>query len=118
MQCNPTKNDIHVLLLSSVPFHHSPVPGNPTPPLTPNSSGSSNGSNGGNGGVGIPFASPASDFGGTGMGSTIDTKPPFYNDVKPGKLSSNQGMSICPNIFFSLNSPTRLNFMAHNIGEY
>ena len=38
-----------------VPFnHHSPVPGNPTPPLTPN---------GPVGGVGVPFASPASDHG-------------------------------------------------------
>ena len=88
---NQLKNVYQHCTVFSVPFHHSPVPGNPTPPLTPNSSGSSNGSNGGNGGVGIPFASPASDFGGTGMGSNIDTKPPFYNDVKPGKLSSNQG---------------------------
>ena len=108
IQYNLTKNDIHVLLLSSVPFHHSPVPGNPTPPLTPNSSGSSNGSNGGNGGVGIPFASPASDFGGTGMGSTIDTKPPFYNDVKPGKLSSNQGKFIIPNNFLRLKFTKKL----------
>ena len=77
-----------------VPFHHSPVPGNPTPPLTPNSSGSSSGSNAGNGGVGIPFASPASDFGSAGMGSSMDTKSPFYSDVKPGKLSANQGKNI------------------------
>ena len=34
-----------------MPFQHSPVPGNPTPPLTPN------------GPVGVPFASPASDMG-------------------------------------------------------
>jgi len=40
-----------------LPFHHSPVPGNPTPPLTPNSSG---------GGVGVPFASPASSDAGPG----------------------------------------------------
>lgn len=44
-----------------MPFHHSPVPGNPTPPLTPN------GSNGPNScGVGLPFASPASDHSGMG----------------------------------------------------
>ena len=82
-----------MIFFFAVPFHHSPVPGNPTPPLTPNSSGSSSGSNAGTGNnVGIPFASPASDFGSTGgMGSSVDVKSPFYNDVKPGKLSSNQG---------------------------
>ena len=67
------------------------MPGNPTPPLTPNSSGSSSGSNAGNGGVGLPFASPVSDFGSGSIGSTIDNKSPFYNDLKSGKLSSNQG---------------------------
>ena len=96
-------NVISVIILFmfffSVPFHHSPVPGNPTPPLTPNSSGSSSGSNAGNSGVGIPFASPASDFGSGGMGSTIDTKSPFYNDVKPGKHSSNQGTFTTSDIY-------------------
>ena len=74
-----------------MPFHHSPVPGNPTPPLTPNSSGSSTGSNAGNSGVGLPFASPESDIGGVGMGSSVDAKSPFYGDVKPGKIPSSQG---------------------------
>lgn len=45
-------------------FQHSPVPGNPTPPLTPN---------GGGGCISAPFASPQSEHG----GSNPDTKPNF-----------------------------------------
>ena len=71
---NRAKLDLRLtndFLFLSVPFHHSPVPGNPTPPLTPNSSGSC---------VGLPFASPASDvvMGGgpnpMGCGPGIDSK--------------------------------------------
>ena len=49
-----------------VPFHHSPVPGNPTPPLTPN---------GPVGGVGVPFASPASDHGHSPLAGDHGARP-------------------------------------------
>lgn len=47
-------------------FQHSPVPGNPTPPLTPNGPGC----------ISAPFASPSSDAGSGSSGSG-------GNDVKP-----------------------------------
>jgi hypothetical protein len=49
------------------PFQHSPVPGNPTPPLTPNGPGGNC--------VSAPFASPQSEHGSTGSGP--DSKPNF-----------------------------------------
>ena len=45
-------------------FQHSPVPGNPTPPLTPNGPGNC---------ISAPFASPQSDHG----SSTTESKPNF-----------------------------------------
>jgi len=45
-------------------FQHSPVPGNPTPPLTPNGAGNC---------ISAPFASPLSEHGSTNS----DTKPNF-----------------------------------------
>jgi hypothetical protein len=48
------------------PFQHSPVPGNPTPPLTPNGPGNC---------VSAPFASPQSEHGSSSSGS--DSKPNF-----------------------------------------
>ena len=53
-------------------FQHSPVPGNPTPPLTPNAS---------NNCISAPFASPVSDPGSTGSpcssSNSQDVKPNF-----------------------------------------
>ena len=50
------------------PFQHSPVPGNPTPPLTPNGPGNC---------VSAPFASPQSEHGSSSSGSGSDSKPNF-----------------------------------------
>ena len=62
-----------------MPFHHSPVPGNPTPPLTPN------GANGpASVGVGIPFASPAASEHSVG-----GSPKPMYN--KAGMSVMHQG---------------------------
>lgn len=58
------QKSLKICFFLSVPFHHSPVPGNPTPPLTPNSSG---------GCVGLPFASPASEVGQNPMAG-VDSK--------------------------------------------
>ena len=65
-----------------VPFnHHSPVPGNPTPPLTPN---------GPVGGVGVPFASPASDHGHSPLagdhGSRNLGPPPSSSSAKHAEM--------------------------------
>ena len=51
-------------------FQHSPVPGNPTPPLTPNGPQNC---------ISAPFASPVSDrgSGGSPSSSSQDTKPNF-----------------------------------------
>merc|ERR1719193_293209 len=52
-------------------FQHSPVPGNPTPPLTPNGPGNC---------ISAPFASPSSDNGSASnhsSSSSQDTKPNF-----------------------------------------
>ena len=52
-------------------FQHSPVPGNPTPPLTPNAPSHC---------ISAPFASPSSS---TGSPSQQDIKPDIKPDVKP-----------------------------------
>ena len=67
-----------------MPFHHSPVPGNPTPPLTPNSSG---GGGGGGGGVGVPFASPASSSNDSSGGYSGGSKMSLEGLGGPGKGS-------------------------------
>ena len=65
-----------------VPFHHSPVPGNPTPPLTPN---------GPVGGVGVPFASPASDHGHSPLAGDHGGRP---HPVGLGPSSKHQEMRL------------------------
>ena len=52
-------------------FQHSPVPGNPTPPLTPNAPSHC---------ISAPFASPSSS---TGSPIQQDIKPDIKPDVKP-----------------------------------
>ena len=70
-----------------MPFHHSPVPGNPTPPLTPN---------GPVGGVGVPFASPASDHGhsplacGAGVGPGGPSMDGVVRPPPPGAVPSSK----------------------------
>lgn len=61
-----------------MPFQHSPVPGNPTPPLTPNGPS-----------VGVPFASPASSD--QGHGSPMDMKPVPLKGLSGGHSSSANG---------------------------
>lgn len=57
----------------TVPFNHSPVPGNPTPPLTPNGPC-----------VGVPFASPASSNDGMGGSASCSMGgAPLNADTKP-----------------------------------
>ena len=65
---------------SLLPFQHSPVPGNPTPPLTPNGGSASS--------VGLPFASPASDHLGSPM--MLDQKhgPAGNTPSKPPGLAT------------------------------
>ena len=73
-----------------MPFHHSPVPGNPTPPLTPNSSG-------GGGGVGVPFASPASsETAGSGSGSVGSASSGFNNNKVSDSKQHGGGPPHCP----------------------
>ena len=68
-----------------MPFHHSPVPGNPTPPLTPNSSG------GGGGGVGVPFASPASSSNDSSGGYSGGSKMSSLEGLGKGSGGSHLG---------------------------
>ena len=69
-----------------VPFnHHSPVPGNPTPPLTPN---------GPVGGVGVPFASPASDHGHSPLAGDHGGRGPHPSAVGLGPSSKHTEMRL------------------------
>ena len=65
-------------------FQHSPVPGNPTPPLTPNGPGNC---------ISAPFASPSSDHGSTSNPTSTnqDTKPNFS---LASKFSSGCGCQV------------------------
>ena len=78
-----------------MPFHHSPVPGNPTPPLTPNSSG---GGGGGGGGVGVPFASPASSSNDSSGGYSGGSKMSLEGLGGPGKGSGGHLGSGAPHL--------------------
>ncbi len=94
-----------IVLFSVVPFHHSPVPGNPTPPLTPNGPNGPNscGGNGsGNGSIGIPFASPASD---ASSGIAASPKPALINKGSSPSSSSSGVSSGTPTAGGPASSP-------------
>lgn len=105
--CSKKKDFFQIILFFSVPFQHSPVPGNPTPPLTPNSSGSC---------VGLPFASPASEVGMAGPGGMLpcgpsgDHKPNFSATQSESRNSSkfHSGHYFTP--FFQMKNVLRFPF--------
>ena len=64
-------------------FQHSPVPGNPTPPLTPNAPSHC---------ISAPFASPASSTGSPSQDIKQDIKP----DIKPNlSIASKYVLTLC-----------------------
>ena len=80
---SPRNNNGSSSKSNMVPFHHSPVPGNPTPPLTPN---------GPVGGVGVPFASPASDHGHSPLAGDHGGRP--HPAAPVGPSSKHQEMRL------------------------